>query len=102
MIRHPDVTAHHLIGKLCVEMAQEVVEEMYSRNNAVYKTNKDRADLVKQIAPTLKAEAKQILAGMLGDIQTSEWEKERIYEALVMDNALPKGGTSIAPKSWIQ
>jgi uncharacterized protein YbcI len=96
--KYMNVTAHNLIADLCVGMAQEVVEELYSRHNEVYSINKNRIDLVRQIAPTLKAEAKKILGTMLGDPNTSDSEKERIYEALILDNQLPHGGTSVIEK----
>lgn len=100
--KYMNVTAHNLIADLCLKMAQEVVEELYSRHNAVYKVNKDRNDLVRQIAPTLKAEAKKILATMLGDETTPEWEKERIYEALILDKQLPSSGTSVIEKRLVR
>jgi hypothetical protein len=93
--RYQDVTAHELIAKTAVEMAQEVYEELCSGSNAIYKVQGDRDDFVRQCAPTLKAAAKVLLGNLLRSNTTSEYEKEQIYEALVLDHMLPKTGTSI-------
>lgn len=100
--RYKDITAHKLIADTAVAMAQDVYETMCSGSNAIYKVHGDRDDFIRQCAPTLVKAAKVALSQMLGDITVTEWEKEQIYEALMLDNCLPKGGTSIAPTSWRQ
>lgn len=95
MKRHPDITSHKMIADVAVGMAQEVYEEMCSGSNAIYKVHGNRDDFIKQCAPTLVRAARIMLSQMLGDPKTPEWEKEQIYEALLLDNSLPKGGTSI-------
>lgn len=97
MVRHPDITAHRLIADLCVNMAEEIYEELAYRNS-FFRIHEDRQDFIKQCAPTLKTEAKRILASLLDDPETSEMQKRDIYQALLLDNQLPKHGTSVVKK----
>lgn len=92
----PNITAHKLIANLCVEMANEIFEEI-APNNKIYGILKlaGRDHFIEHVAPTLKPAAIGILGSMLGDPKTSDKEKEIIYEALVLDKSLPKGGDSI-------
>lgn len=93
----PPVTAHHLIADLCVELAEEFIEILY-KDNYTFKNNRDRAQYMREIAPEMKPTAKRILVDILSDPTTSEWEKERIHEALILDHQLPNEGTSIVHK----
>lgn len=101
MNRYPTVTAHQLIADVCVEMANEIYEELCSGSNAVYKIHGDRDDFLRQCAPTLKKAAIAQLSAMLGDPKVSDAEKETIYEAIMMDRVLPKSGTSMVHKSML-
>lgn len=93
----PDVTAHRLVSDLCVKMANEVYEELAYRDD-FYKEYTDRDDFVRHLAPTLRVEARACLAALLNDPDTSDKQKRQIYEALTLDNALPRTGTSIVKK----
>lgn len=99
-MRYPDVTAHRLVAQTAVEMAQEIYEELCSGSNAIYKVHGDRDDFIRQCAPTLRAAARAVLAEMLTkpEHEVSQWEKDKIYEALVMDAELPTTGTSVVKK----
>lgn len=97
-MRYQNVTAHKLIADLCVHMAEEIYEEVCSGSNAVYKVQGNRRDFVKQCAPTMKPAAIGVLGSMLRDPKLSEWDKEQIYEALVMDRSMPKDGTSVVKR----
>lgn len=98
--RYQNITAHQLIANLCVEMANEIYEEVM-HSNALYKVHKDRADFVRQCAPTLKAEARSALAQLLARPDVSDYEKQKIHEALVLDNEMPKTGVSVVKKKDI-
>jgi hypothetical protein len=99
--RYLDITTHPLIADLCVNLAEEIYEELCSGSNAIYKVQGDRQDFIKQCAPTLKQHARILLGAMLGDPKVNEWEKENIYNALTLDNELPRHGTSIIHKSQL-
>jgi hypothetical protein len=96
--RYPNITAHRLIAEVATAMAQEVYEELCSGSNALYKVHGDRDDAVRQWAPMLVKAAKVQLGQMLNNPTVSDYEKEQIYEALVLDATLPKGGLSVTPK----
>jgi hypothetical protein len=94
-LRHPDITAHTMVAAMALDLAQEVYEELASRSNEFYKVNQDRDDFIRQCAPTLRAEARTALGMMLSDPDLATSWKDKIFEALVLDAALPKTGTSI-------
>lgn len=100
-LRYPDVTTHNLVNKMCVELANEIYEELASRHNTFYKVNRDRADFIKQCAPTLRTDARRALAALLTDPATSQSEKDKIHEALILDNELPRTGTSVVKRGAV-
>lgn len=94
-LRYLDLTAHEMVANLCTELAQTIYEELASRSDLFYRVNEDRDDFVRQCAPTLRDEAVNILGSMLGDEDLSQTERDRIYQALILDKSLPRTGTSI-------
>lgn len=92
------VNAHRMVANLCEEMAQSVYEECATRYNNWYRDNPDRKAFVKECAPTLRAEARGILAGMLADPKVSDKDKERIYDALMLDKQIPQDGVWTLPR----
>lgn len=92
------VNAHRMVANLCEEMAQSVYEECATRYNHWYAANPDRKAFVKECAPTLRAEARAILAGMLADPKVSDKDKERIYDALMLDKTIPQDGVWELPR----
>lgn len=93
--RYQNVTAHEMVAELAVAMAQETYEELASKSDVFYGCNKNREDFVRHMAPLIREEAKQFLAGMLNDNSISDVEKEQIYEALKLDRHLKRGVTTI-------
>ena len=92
------INAHRMVANLCEELAQSVYEECATRYNNWYAANPDRRAFIKECAPTLRAEARAILAGMLGDPKVSDYDKRRIHEALYLDKCLPQTGVWELPK----
>lgn len=95
--KYKNVTAHRLIAHVAEELAQEIYED-FAKDNDWYKNNKDRANVVRMLAPELRDTARGILSHMLTRNDVSEHEKKEIYDALLMDKELPLGGTSIAER----
>jgi hypothetical protein len=92
------LNAHRLVVETAQDMAQEYFE-IYARDNNVYRklraegrvTEKDaRAFFVLRVAPKLYEDARQSLAALLtlDDETLSPALKEKIYEALCLDNDL--------------
>lgn len=93
-----EVNAHKMVADLCEKMAQEVYEECATRYNNWYAMNPNRRAFVQECAPTLRQQARTILAGMLGDPKVSDKEKARIYDALILDKTIPQTGVWELPK----
>jgi hypothetical protein len=91
------INAHKMVADLCEKMAQEVYEELAKRNG-FYAMHPDRKAFVKEAAPSLRQEARAILAGMLGDPKVSDKDKSRIHEALILDKTIPQQGWWELPK----
>jgi hypothetical protein len=91
-----EVNAHKRIAALCEELANEVYETC-AISNKWYKLHPDRNAFIRQCAPTLKLEARGIMAKLLTDDSVPQTEKELIYEALCLDSALPPTGTWSLP-----
>jgi hypothetical protein len=89
-----DVHAHKMVAHLAVEMAQSVYEE-YAKDNVWYRANPNRRNFVKLAAPTMIVHARATLAEMLGRDDVAEKDKIEIYEALIADRAIPRGGSSV-------
>ena len=87
-----EVNAHKMVAHLCKEMANEVYEEL-AKKNGWYKANPNRRNFVNSCAPTLRQEARQILARMLERNDVSTYEKDKIFEALMLDKVLPPSPT---------
>lgn len=94
-----EVNCHKLVANLCVEMANECYDEILTRSNVLNSRRPTRASFVKEVAPTLREEARRILASMLERHDVSTAEKNEIYEALLLDNSLPRSGVWSAPQS---
>ena|ERR1044072_223150 len=92
------VNAHRMVANLCEEMAQCVYEECATKYNNWYAANPDRRAFVKECAPTLRAQARAILAGMLADPKVSDYDKKRIHEALILDKTIPQNGVWELPR----
>ena len=86
------LAAHKTVAHVAEELAQSVYERL-ALNDAWYADNRDRRAFVKRCAPTLRAEARKILAEMLQRDDVSEHEKAEIYDALLLDRTLPDNGT---------
>jgi hypothetical protein len=99
--QYRDVTAHELIAKTAVAMAQEIYEEIMSSSNLAFKESISREDFVKKAAPELVKAARILLGSQLRDQSLPESMKEQIAEPLILDNELPKTGPSIVKKdTW--
>lgn len=85
--------AHKLVAQVAREMAGAVYDEA-AVNNEWYALNPSRKRFVRNVAPDLVMEARKVLAEMLGRNDTNEREKAEIYEALMMDSALPRGANT--------
>jgi hypothetical protein len=94
MMRAKKVHAHKMVAHIAEEMAQTVYEECAS-NNVWYEANPDRGTFVKFAAPTMIVHARQVLGEMLGRDDVSAKEKEEIFEALLADRAIPRGGSAV-------
>ena len=88
-----EVNAHRMIADLCVEMANEVYETCATLYNNWHKLNPSRKRFVKECAPTLIEDARRTLAEMLGRHDVSDADKEKIYEALMLDMTIPQADT---------
>lgn len=82
------VLAHRTVAAICVNLANEIYEELAPRND-FYKRFPDRAAFLKLCAPTLVHEARSIMAKMLNDPEISDFDKAQIFEAICQDMALP-------------
>lgn len=101
MIKEPNyknVTAHKAVAHVAEEMAAEMYEELCSKHDAFYKANPNRDHFVKTMAPELRNSARILMTEMLKRNDVSDVEKDMIWEALVNDKSLKKGGTSIAER----
>lgn len=96
-----DVTAHWLIAELCSGVANEMYEILAS-DNRFYEQNQDRKRFVEHCAPMCKDISRALLTRMLDEPETSQMEKDQIYEALILDASLPKTGVSIAKKDILK
>jgi len=95
-----NVTAHELVSEVCVSIANEMYEE-YARHNEWYAANPSRQRYVQETAPGCIKLAIALLGHLLSDPDTSETEKQKIYEALILNNELPRGGVSYVKKgTW--
>jgi hypothetical protein len=92
-----EVNAHKLVSNLCEEMAQTIYEELAKRNN-FYAMYPDRREFVREIAPTLREDARRTLAEMLSRNDVALHEKEAIHEALILDKTIPQTGMWQAPR----
>ena len=97
-MKFTEVNTHKLIANLCEEMANEVYEVCASKYDNWYAQNPDRKAFVRQCAPTLKEHARRTLGEMLARNDVPEAEKERIYDALVLDRTIPSTGTWTLPR----
>jgi hypothetical protein len=95
-LKYPNITAHGMVAEMCVSLAQEVYEEKASKND-FYAQYPDRDDFVRTWAPEFRQEARECLGAMLGRPDVDEATKDKIFEALCLDKALPKSGTSMTP-----
>ena len=92
-----DKTAHKLVDKLCVTLAQELYEELAS-NDEFYRANRNRIHFVRKTAPSLMNEAVKILGSLLNDPELSTTDKDTIHEALVLQAMIPKGATTVTQR----
>lgn len=93
---NPDSFAHHMVAHVQQEMAQNVYEEL-AKNDSFYKEWPDRNEFVRVCAPTLRDEARAVLAEQLARHDVSQVEKEQIYEALLLDAVIPNEDRFIVP-----
>lgn len=106
MAKHGVNATHPLVADLCTEMAQAVYEELAHRNT-FYKMypGHSRASFVKHVAPTLRQEAVRTLSEMLARNDVPQNEKDKIYEALLLDKQTPNPHTWEVPeldtKKWM-
>ena len=91
-----EINAHRMVARLCEEMAQEVYEEL-AKKNLFYAMWPRRADFIRHCAPTLREQARRTLAELIAHKDTSEADKERIYEALLLDKTIPQTGVWSVP-----
>lgn len=92
-----DITAHKLVSHIAEELAGSLYEDMAS-DNSFYKVNADQKDFIRRVAPMMRKSAKAVLGAMLERNDVSEAEKHTIYEALILDNVLPKTGVGAIKK----
>jgi len=86
------VNAHRLVANLCNEMAENIYDHLATHYPMWYAANPDKDAFVVQCAPTLREHARQTLAEMLGRPDLEEEQKRDIYQALLLDNSLPRTG----------
>lgn len=80
--------AHKMVAELQVAMAHEVYDALASKDDKFYK-EWNETEFVNQVAPTLRDEARGVLAELLGRNDVSDHDKEQIYEALMLDRCVP-------------
>jgi hypothetical protein len=85
--------AHKVVAHVAAEMAQGVYEEC-AKDNAWYAMHKDRNAFVRELAPRLVHTARGVLAEMLKEPGRSEADKRHLYQALLDDVTIPRGGKS--------
>jgi|KBSMisStaDraftv2_1062788.scaffolds.fasta_scaffold00169_42 hypothetical protein len=83
-----DSFAHKMVAHTQVEMAGAIYEELAGRDD-FYKEWPDRNAFIKVCAPTLRDAARQCLSEQLARHDVSEFDKEAIYEALLLDAVIP-------------
>ena len=88
-----EIVAHKMIADLAVQMAHETYEQCASHYNNWYKVNPSRTAFVKRCAPTLVEEARRVLAQLLDSDKLPREEKDKIFEALLMDASIPGNAT---------
>lgn len=85
---------HHLIKKTAVELAGEFYDKE-AHDNTFYHFYPNEKFFIKTEWYQFITIAKSILVQMLGKPDICEAMKEEIFEALMLDKLLPKGGTPI-------
>lgn len=89
-----EVIAHKLIADTAWAMANVVYDELCSKHNdfyAKYRSAGAKRMWLMHCAPTLREEARQVLAQQLRDPNTSQEAKDIILDALTKDATLPRG-----------
>jgi hypothetical protein len=99
--QYKNITAHELVAATAVGLAEEIYQEVMSSSNLAFKQSISREDFVKKAAPELLKPARNLLGSQLNDPLLPDSLKEQIAQALILDNSLPKTGTSIVKKdTW--
>lgn len=89
---------HKIIAKTAQEIAACAYQDMAKDNN-FYKLWPKEREFVNKQWPTFIRAARASLAQMLGMDKYSESVKEKIFEALTLDRALPLGDTAVLPQT---
>ena len=92
-----DSYAHRMVAHVQQEMAQQVYEELASKNDKFFSEWPDRNAFVQMCAPTLRDAARGVLSEQLNRHDVPHAEKEQIYEALLLDAVLPNEDRFIVP-----
>lgn len=85
---------HYLIKKTAVELAGTFYDEQ-AHDNTFYHFYPTEKFFIKTEWHQFITMAKSMLVQMLGAKDTCEAMKEEIFDALILDKLLPKGGTPI-------
>src|ERR1044072_3377082 len=81
--------ANKMVADLQLKMAHAVYEKKRGRDNEFYKEWPNETKFVNAVAPLLREQAREVLAGMLTQTGITEEEKMEIHEALVLDHQIP-------------
>ena len=85
---------HVLVKQTAIAMAQEVYESYAKVSNGFYGKNKSMDVWVNKNWGRFTKQARMVLSSMLGKEETSQDQKDIIYEALLADRSIPKGNVS--------
>lgn len=85
--------SHRMVRDVQIGMAHEIYDALASKphgeGDRFVQDYPSETQFVNAIAPTLRDAARATLATILGRNDTSEHDKQEIYQALLMDAAIP-------------
>lgn len=83
------VVAHALVAEVARGIAAEFYE-IAAKDDKFFKLWPNQEEWITAAAPKGVEKAREVLAAMLANSMTPEWQKEQIYEALCLDGELPR------------
>lgn len=98
--------AHKMVAELQVEMAHAVYDALASKphgeGDRFVQDYPSETAFVNMVAPTLRDDARATLAEMLARDDVSDSDKNKIYDALLMDACIPNEDRWHVPPPIIQ